>query len=114
MSTTPPYSAQRRSSRLQFRCRVRISALDPEGNIFTEETETTSISKFGASLKTAHQFTMGQILSIRTLDRDHVGQFQVVWMGQPGTGAAGQIGIEWVDARRFWGIEFPPEDWGSR
>jgi hypothetical protein len=114
MSTTQPYSAQRRSSRLQFRCRVKIRAIGPGGNIFTEETETISISKFGASLKTVNKFAIGQVLSIRTLDRDHVGQFQVVWMGEPGTPGEGLIGVEWVDARSFWGIEFPPEDWGSR
>lgn len=114
MATTPPTSGQRRSSRLQFRCRVKISAIDTEGNIFSEETETISISKFGASLKTARQYSMGQILSVNTLDRDHTGHFQVVWMGQPGTPQAGQIGIEWLDARSFWGIQFPPEDWGAR
>jgi hypothetical protein len=93
---------------------VKIRAINPEGNIFSEETETTNISKFGAALKTTYQFTMGQILSVHTLEHDHVGQFQVVWLGQPGTPEAGHIGIEWVDARRFWGIEFPPEDWGLR
>lgn len=114
MASTQPYSVQRRSSRIQFRCRVKIRALDSAGNIFSEETETTSVSKFGASLKTTHQFAVGQVISIRTLDRDHVGQFQVVWKGQAGTPGEGQIGVEWVDARSFWGIEFPPEDWSSR
>ena len=111
---TQPHPEQRRSSRLRFRCRVKISGIDPKGNTFREETETISISKFGASLRTAHEFAMGQILTVHTLDHGHTGQFQVVWMGQPGTPEAGQIGIEWVDARRFWGIEFPPEDWGGR
>ena len=112
MGTAQPNANRRRSSRLQFRCRVRIRAINPQGNIFSEETETICISKFGAALKTAYPFTMGQILSVHTLKHDHVGQFQVVWLGKPGTREAGQIGIEWLDARRFWGIEFPPEDWG--
>ena len=84
-----------------------------KGIEFSEETETICISKFGASLKTTHEFAMGQTLTVYTLDHGHTGQFQVVWMGQPGTPEAGQIGIEWLDARRFWGIEFPPEDWGG-
>ncbi len=113
MASTQSYSVQRRSSRLQFRCRVKLRALDPAGNIFTEETETTSVSKYGASLKTVNQFKIGQIVSIRTLDRDHTGQFQVVWVGQSGAPGQAQIGVEWVDARTFWGIEFPPEDWSS-
>jgi hypothetical protein len=114
MATTQPFSAQRRSTRMQFRCPVKIRAIDPDGNIFTEDTETTSISKFGASLKTNRQFSIGQIISIRTLDRDHVGQFQIVWIGESGTAGEGQIGVEWVDARLFWGIEFPPEDWAAQ
>jgi len=114
MAGIQPYSVQRRSSRLQFRCRVKLRALDPAGNIFTESTETTSVSKHGASVKTTNQFKVGQIVSIRTVDRDHVGQFQVVWVGEAGGPFAGQIGVEWVDARSFWGIEFPPEDWASR
>ena len=113
MDTIQTNYPARWSSRIDFRCRVKTSGVDPQGNAFSEETETIRISKFGASLKTAHAFTMGQTLSVQTLNHDHTGQFQVVWMGQAGPPEAGQIGIEWVDARRFWGIEFPPEDWGG-
>ncbi len=111
---TESYPQQRRSSRLQFRCRVKINGVDAEGNKFSEETETICISKFGASLRTTHPYALDQTLTVYTLDQGHTGQFQVVWMGQPGTREEGQIGVEWVDARRFWGIEFPPEDWGGR
>jgi hypothetical protein len=111
---TEPYPQHRRSSRLQFRCRVKISGFDPKGIAFSEETETITISKFGASLQTQRPYTKGQVVTVHTVDLGHTGQFQVVWMGQPGTREAGQIGIEWVDARGFWGIEFAPEDWGGR
>jgi len=113
MATTQPYPQERRSSRLQFRCRVKISGVDPQGKAFSEETETITISKFGASLRTAHEYAMDQTLSVYTHDHGHTGQFQVVWIGQPGTLEVGQVGIEWFDPRRFWGIEFPPEDWGG-
>jgi hypothetical protein len=93
---------------------VKISGVDAEENRFSEETETVCISKFGAALKTARPYGMGQIITVQPVDLGHTGQFQVVWIGQPGTREADQIGIEWVDARSFWGIEFPPEDWGRR
>lgn len=113
MATIQPYSMQRRSTRIQFGCRVKIRGLDPAGNIFTEETETVSISKHGACLNTANKYKLGQVISIRTINHDQVGQFQVVWVGEPGTAGEGRIGVEWMDVRKFWGIEFPPEDWGS-
>ena len=109
-----PALQQRRSSRLQFGCRVKVTGLDPDGNEFGEETETVSISKFGASLRTTRPYALGQIITVRTKDRGTVGQFQVVWVGQQDSLQAGSIGIELLDARRFWGIEFPPEDWGVR
>jgi len=92
---------------------VKISGVDAEGNKFSEETETVAISKFGACLKATRQYAMGQPVSVYTLDRGNTGQFQVVWIGQSRTPEDGQIGIEWFDARRFWGIEFPPEDWSA-
>jgi len=112
MATQSP-PQQRRSSRLQFRCRVKISGVDAEDNRFTEETETVSISKFGACLRTTRNYAMGQVLSIYTVDRGHTGLFQVVWIGRDGTASR-------ADRSRvgqyppLLGIEFPPEDWGGR
>jgi hypothetical protein len=93
---------------------VKIGGIDAEDHKFTEDTETITISKFGACLRTTREYAMGQALSVYTLDRGHTGLFQVVWIGQAGTPQAGKIGIEWANARRFWGIEFPPEDWAGR
>jgi len=111
---TEPYREQRRSSRLQFRRRIKISGVDAQGTEFNEDTETICLSKFGASLRSDHKFSLGQTLTVQTLDQGHTGQFQVVWIGEVDTREEGEIGIEWLDARRFWGIEFPPEDWGGR
>jgi len=110
---TQSHPNQRRSTRLRFRCLVKISGIDPKGHAFIEETETITINKNGASLRTGHDFALGQTLTVRTLERGHMGEFQIVWKGQPDTPEAGQIGIEWFDARRFWGIDFPPEDWSG-
>jgi len=104
---------QRRSTRLQFRCPVEVRAADSERETPGEETETVSISKFGAALRASRPYTLGQVVSVRTKKHGHVGLFEVVWVGRPGTSEAGQIGIELLDARRFWGIEFPPDDWSD-
>ena len=79
-----------------------------------EETETINVSKSGASLRTGHDYALGQILTVQTLDRGHAGQFLVVWKSPGSSPGAWQVGIEWLDAKRFWGIDFPPEDWSGR
>jgi hypothetical protein len=67
----------------------------------------------GASLRTSYHLALDQEVSIRTKVKDRVGQLQVVWIGAPGTPDEGKIGVEWLEPRRFWGVEFPPEDWQS-
>ena len=104
---------RRRTSRVRHRTRIALSGKDADGFSFAAETETITISKHGAALRTAYHLALGQEVSVRTKARDRVGQFQVVWIGEAGTPDEGRIGVEWLDARRFWGVEFPPEDWRS-
>ena len=104
---------RRRTSRVRHRTRIVLSGKDAAGFSFAEETETITVSKHGAALRTAYHLTLGQEVSIRTKAKDRSGQFQVVWIGEVGTPAEGRIGVEWLEARHFWGVEFPPEDWQS-
>jgi hypothetical protein len=105
------YPEKRRTSRLHFKARVILSGKDADGFSFAEETETVSVSKHGAAMRTSYHLALDQEVSVRTKDNDRVGQFQVVWIGKEGTPQEGLLGVEWLDARRFWGVEFPPEDW---
>lgn len=110
---TEEFPDKRRTSRLHFKARVILTGKDVDGITFAEETETATISKHGAAVRTSYVMGPGQEVSVRTKDRDRVAQFQVVWIGKEGTPEEGLIGLEWLEARRFWGVEFPPEDWGS-
>lgn len=109
-----PFIQRRRSSRMRFQCGIIISGVDRDGKPFSEETETVCVSKFGASLKTRREYALGQTLTVQPIEQGHSGQFQVVWISPPQSQDAGQIGVEWVNAHRFWGIDFPPEDWSAR
>ena len=110
---TEPCTERRRTTRIPHEVRVIISGQDANGFSFAEETQTVSVSKYGASVRTAYTLALGQEISLRTKDKNRVGQFEVVWMGKPGTPREGLVGLEWLQPRRFWGVEFPPEDWES-
>lgn len=111
--STNPQAERRRRSRLPHKLRVILSGVDAEGFNFAEETETVTVSKQGAAVRTSYNLRLGQEISVRTRDKNRVGQFQVVWLGQPGTPAQGKVGIEWLEPRLFWGVDFAPEDWGK-
>lgn len=111
MPTEQPPPDRRRVSRVPQRVRVILSGMDADGFNFAEETETVSVSKHGSSVRSSYNLTLGQEISVRTKEKNRVAQFQVVWIGKAGTPSEGKVGLEWLDARRFWGVEFPPEDW---
>lgn len=104
---------RRRTTRVPHSVGVILSGMDIDGNDFTEETETMAVSKQGVSVRTRHTLVLGQEVSIRLKEKKRVGQFELVWGGMPGTPHEGIIGLEWLEARRFWGLQFPPEDWGA-
>jgi PilZ domain len=108
---TPSHSERRRRTRVPHSSRIIVSGVNAEGFNFAEETETVTVSKFGAAVRTSYNLKLGQEVSVRTRDKNRLGQFQVVWLGQSGTPSEGKIGIEWLEPRRFWGMDFAPEDW---
>ncbi len=104
---------RRRSTRVPHKVRISLSGADADGFNFAEETETVTVGKEGAAARTSYNLSLGQEVSVRTKDTNRVAQFQVVWLGKAGTSEEGLVGLEWLEARRFWGVDFPPEDWGG-
>lgn len=108
---TDPAPERRRKTRVPHKARIIMSGLDADGYNFAEDTETVTVSKNGAAVRTAYTLALGAELLVRIIETNRVGHFQVVWLGKAGTPSEGRIGLEWVASKRFWGIEFPPEDW---
>jgi hypothetical protein len=108
-----PRPERRRRSRVQHKVRVIVSGTSADGFNFAEETDTVTVSKHGAAVRITYHLRLGQEVSLRIKENNRVAQFLVVWLGEPGTASEGKAGLEWVDPRRFWGIEFAPEDWGK-
>lgn len=104
---------RRRTSRVPHKVRIILSGADADGFSFAEDTETVTVCKDGASVRTSYNLALGQEISVRTKEKNRVGQFQVVWLGARGTPNEGRVGLEWLEARRFWGVDFPPGDWES-
>ena len=102
---------RRRKSRVPYKTRVVISGLDAEGFNFAEETETVMVSTNGAAVRTSYVLAIGQEISVRIAETKHSGQFQVVWLGKTGSLSEGKVGLEWLESKRFWDVEIPPEDW---
>ena len=100
----------RRSARVNIRCPVKISGMLANSLPFAEDTKITSISKFGAKLKTRVPLRVGMQVKIQPVYGDIAGVFKVVWVGREGTPRAGEVGVEYPDCvTRVLGVIFPEQ-----
>ncbi len=99
---------RRRTIRIALKVNVTLSGVDANGSKFVEETETVMVSKHGSSVRTSHTLALGQQVSVLARTRNRAGLFEVVWVGKPGTPNEGLVGLEWIEAQRLWGVDFPP------
>jgi hypothetical protein len=111
--TTEQIPNRRRTARVPHHARIVLSGSDADGFAFAEETETVTVSKNGLTVRSRYNLALGEELSVKTKEKNRVAQFQVVWVGKEGTPNEGLVGLEWVEPSRFWGIDFPPDHWGS-
>ena len=97
----------RRSSRVQVRLPVVISGTLPDGRSFKETTHITTVSKFGARVRTGTPLQPGMEILVKPLHKKDNSRFKVAWMGREGTPRAGEAGIEYVAVSNLLGVAFP-------
>jgi hypothetical protein len=97
----------RRSVRVQVRVPVTVSGKQDNGASFRQQGFITSISKFGAKLRTDIPLKVGTEIKIHPPKGAKPGAFRVVWIGREGTPRAGEIGIEYLQVSNLLGITFP-------
>jgi hypothetical protein len=97
----------RRSVRVQVRVPVTVSGTQSDGSSFRKQGFVTSVSKFGAKLKTEVPLKLGSQIKIQPPKGSKPGAFRVVWVGREGTPRAGEVGIEYVQVSNLLGITFP-------
>lgn len=89
---------------------IRVFGIDSQGRDFTEETETITVERYGASFRLRKPLIVGDVVCVRNLRSCREAQFRVV-------GCLGSMGdspntrawaVEPVDAPpAFWGIALP-------
>ncbi len=97
----------RRSSRVNVRIPVRISAALPGNQFLEEETFVATVSKYGAKIQTRQPLKVGMQLKLQPLNRRNSAIFKVVWRGREGSPRQSEAGIEYVEVSNLLGITFP-------
>jgi hypothetical protein len=99
--------AVRRSGRISLEIAILLIGSDTEGKVFSEETRTLVLSRYGASILSRHKLVPEQEMFIRSLESNKEEEVRLV--GQIGERIDGYIyGVAFLDQRiNFWDIEFP-------
>ncbi len=100
-------ASMRRSVRVQVRVPVTVSGTRSDGAAFRQPGFITSISKFGAKLRSDLSLEVGSQVKIHPPKGSKPGVFRVVWVGRKGTPRAGEIGIEYLQVSNLLGVTFP-------
>jgi PilZ domain len=104
----PTGPQQRRSGRLSIAVPILLIGTDDDGRVFSEETHTVVLSRYGAGIVSREKFYAEQELILRVLKSGREAEIRVV--GE--IGCQDQLhtyGVSFLhEEENFWQVEFPP------
>ncbi len=101
------WRTERQEYRIAKVVRVSVRGVDRNGNSFLQSANAIDLSRNGARLDGVGFLTWpGETIEVKRGWKK--ARFRVVWVGQPGTQQANQIGICSLEPdKSIWGIPFP-------
>jgi hypothetical protein len=107
-------SNRRRGQRVVLSVPVQVSGQNKLGTLFSDETNTVSVTEHGALLLLSVDVSKGERLKLLNLRSKDSAECVVSYVGRL-RGLHREIGVSFVKLHRsFWHIAFPPADWSSR
>jgi hypothetical protein len=104
---------ERRSLRLWMSIAVRVSGKNADGRDFSEETETIMVNAQGGQLFLHQPMKARAEILVTNLASKEEQACRVVTQRDPSAKGM-RVGIEFLlPSPRFWGVEFPPDEWSS-
>lgn len=97
----------RREQRLRIALPVQVWGMDLDGAMFEQDAATVDITTTGARLKgITHLLQRGCVVGVK--HQSSKARYRVVWVGDAGTPAEGQLGLQLIDVGKFiWGRALP-------
>ncbi|MFQ5694406.1 MAG: PilZ domain-containing protein [Terriglobia bacterium] len=108
-----PSWLRRRSQRIPLVVPLQVSSLDPKVE-FSERCETTSVSRHGCLVRSRKALPKGMPIRLDIPHTDRAAAARVVHTEPAGPNEKiFSIAMELYQAENFWGVRFPPDDWGQ-
>src|ERR1700719_755809 len=110
-ANSEPNSSKRRSVRVVIDIPVSVFGQDSDGKIFGEKTKTVTVNAHGALVIVKTNIDPQKPVLLQNTKTGAETQCHVAYRKEGERGLL-EVGLEFEQALpRFWGINFPPEDW---
>ena len=101
----------RRSKRVLLQLPIQVRWTPHGESAICENTVTSVVNAHGALVSLAMKLKIGARVFVRNLALGEDRECRVVRVGEKPHGK-NEVGLEFMRADgKFWGLEFPPEDW---
>jgi hypothetical protein len=102
---------KRRSTRVMIDFPVTVFGQSPDGKIFCEKTRTTTVNAHGALVVLETEIAPLKTALLANTKTGNEVQCRIIYRKEIANGRF-EIGLEFANPYpRFWGMNFPPEDW---
>lgn len=102
---------ERRSLRVWMSISVRVSGKNIDGRNFSEDTETLVVNAHGGLFFLHQPVRIRAEIVLTNLATQEEQTCRVVTLRDPSDKGT-HVGFEFLQpSPRFWGVEFPPDDW---
>jgi hypothetical protein len=101
----------RRSKRVLLRLAIQVRWTPPGDSAISEETTTLVVNAHGALISLAMKVKPGARIFVRNRAVADDKECRVVRIQEKREGKS-EVGVEFLRSdAKFWGLEFPPDDW---
>lgn len=114
MCAQSPWGIKRRSSRVTLDIPVEVYGRGPDERIFHEKTRTLVVNAHGGLFPLTTAVAIGQMIVLACEATHQEIQCRVTYRKETAEGGAHLFGVEFdTPSPKFWGVNFPPEDWNA-
>jgi len=113
-ASLPDPTGKRRSTRVDYACPIVVSGRDATGQVFREETETSTVNLHGCKTRLEHSVLVGMVVTLENPQTRTTAKAICVHAWEPEGGQpTREVAVQLLKPQNLWALAEPPADWDA-
>src|SRR5712691_3180766 len=113
-ASAPDSMGKRRSTRVDYACPIVVSGRDATGQVFREETETSTVNLHGCKARLEHPVLVGMVVTLENPQTRATAKAICVHTWEPEGGQpTREVAVQLLKPQNLWAVAEPPADWDA-